>query len=1073
MGKARLDVDVNVDGEEQLEHTAGLLDQLAGGTDDTSGSLQKLSSNLNSLGSGLTSAGAALTAGLTVPIVGIGAAALTLGANAIETENLVRESFQGMTSDALQWSEALSDSLGLNKFALQEQAASFQLLAENMGQPREAAFETATSLTELAADLDSFLNLSQRGIDPIQALQSGLVGNSEALRSLNIFVNDATLRQIAFETGITETNRQLTQQEKFMATLEAITRQTAAAQGDLARTLDSPINQMRAFRNRIVEATTELGQALLPVFERLLPVVDTFVSGIEKAVEIFSNLPGPVQTTIVAMAGLAAAIGPILIAAGTLVTLAGSVVGALGTLAASGLSVAGVLGGLAATVGTVLASALAAAAVAVAAFKLTDLILEATGLRDVLVDLAGVFFEVTDAANPMRDATAEQKQAFDDFVASQNEAIGTSRTYAQVQAEAATATGASAEELKEIEKQQKAAAAAAEAHAKSISSLADSIGVTGIINDASALNQALAELAERGERLSDAGINRVIESIKRLKDEGLELPPLFEQMDQKFKQFAANALANLPPIVPPTIDWAIALNDVGGEFDELGSKMPPLIDEGVEGVGNINTQTINWGDAMTTANDILSETRGLMNLLGVESDSTFGKIIAGVTKAFDTFNSVLGIIDRITGAFGQLSGAVGGGGGGGLFGAIGGLFGGGGDGGGGGLGGLLGGLGGLIPGGGLALALAPAIIGGLAGLGGLIGDAFSGLFGGRDAQTVAAEAGRDLGVTISESLAESIHESGQNVQLALAQIFQEAGAGGFGAEGSTFGLAGINRFAEELGDVFSGIEQGLFSTQEGMNSIGQSIPFLLDNFNQLGEGGTAQVERLLRASFETGASFQGQGDVVRALGEQLVASAQMGGDAWLNATNAIGTTGRESLDFLRNAFGQELPGDLLNSINELLGLSSALGDQVAPSGENAAATVAGLADAASQAGQGGVFGGLIGDLGRVIEEARAAGSAMRSVGGAGGGIGGREFDISAQGGFFSPELMRDTTIRAHRGEAVRIGEPQEVLGATGGGNVTMGNIMVSGAGKSTAEILDEVERNQGDQLERLRRILKG
>ena len=232
--KAQLDVDASVTGADDLKKLAdGLddVDEAAEKAKEGIKSLNDVGGKLQNLGGAITTVGATLTAAITVPILGIGAAALTMGANAVETENLVNESFGNMAQAATDWSNSVSEAVGLNKFEIREGAASFNLLALNMGQTKEAAFGTATGLTELAGDLDSFYNLTEKGIDPIQALQSGLIGNSEALRTMNIFVNDADLRQIAFEKGITETNRQLTTQEKFLATRAAGYKQTAAAQG--------------------------------------------------------------------------------------------------------------------------------------------------------------------------------------------------------------------------------------------------------------------------------------------------------------------------------------------------------------------------------------------------------------------------------------------------------------------------------------------------------------------------------------------------------------------------------------------------------------------------------------------------------------------------------------------------------------------------------------------------------------------------------------------------------------------------------------------------------------------------
>lgn len=204
--------------------------------------------------------------------------------------------------------------------------------------------------------------------------------------------------------------------------------------------------------------------------------------------------------------------------------------------------------------------------------------------------------------------------------------------------------------------------------------------------------------------------------------------------------------------------------------------------------------TIEWGEVQTEVNDILSEARGLMNLLGVDSDSTVGKIINGFSSAFDTLNAVLGIVDRIAGGLGGIGDLAGG---------LGGLFGGGGQGGGGGgLGGLLGGgLGGGLAG--LGIGAAAAGIGALAGL------------GQRNAGDVQEEARRDLGIELPKEVAKAIAETNQPLVTFVGELAQR----GF-LQGETL--------SRELGDVFSALERGDLSKDQTQAILDQALPKLLE-----------------------------------------------------------------------------------------------------------------------------------------------------------------------------------------------------------------------------------------------------
>lgn len=217
---------------------------------------------------------------------------------------------------------------------------------------------------------------------------------------------------------------------------------------------------------------------------------------------------------------------------------------------------------------------------------------------------------------------------------------------------------------------------------------------------------------------------------------------------------------------------------------------------------------------------VLSSTSSLTRTLGVESDSTFGKMLGWAQTIFDAFSGFLGLISQIAGGIGGIGG---------LLGNLGGLGGGVAGGGGGGLGGLLGGIGGLIPGGGLALGLGAAAIGG-------IGALLGGIGGGRDPGTVQDEALRDMGVNLPKDLAQSIHDSGLNPQAFVGAMAQA-------------GLLSGENLAREIGDIFSVLEQGKLTSDQAQQALNDALPSLIAQL-QSGEldASSEQVQRIVGAA---------------------------------------------------------------------------------------------------------------------------------------------------------------------------------------------------------------------------------
>ena len=254
--------------------------------DDIGASMQKF-------GQGATTVGLGLTGALTAPILGVAGAAIKLGMDAVESENLVSVSFGSMKGAAEDWSKGLSKNLGLNEFELRKTAGTLFNMTTSMGLSKDAAFQMSTGVAELAADMASFRNIPME--EALLKIKSGLTGEAEPLKAIGILVNDATIKTEAYRVGIAKQGAELTETQKVQARWSAILRQTANDQGDLARTMDSPSNQLRIMRTRIEEAATSLGVSLMPMVQQIIGWVAKLVPYIQDGVKWFTSLPEPVK----------------------------------------------------------------------------------------------------------------------------------------------------------------------------------------------------------------------------------------------------------------------------------------------------------------------------------------------------------------------------------------------------------------------------------------------------------------------------------------------------------------------------------------------------------------------------------------------------------------------------------------------------------------------------------------------------------------------------------------------------------------------------------------------------------
>lgn len=304
--------------------------------------LDAAAGDIGAFGKKLTIAGAGLTAGVTLPLAMIGKSALDMAMNAVESENLFEVSMGGMAESARAWSEELSASLGLNAYELRKTAGTFDVMLKSMGLGEQSAYDMSTGLSELSYDMASFYNLKPE--EAFQKLQAGISGEIEPLKRLGILVNENTIKAYALKTGMIAEGEEMTEQQKIQARYGAIMEQTSLAQGDLARTMDSPTNKLRLMGEQINKLKIAFGNLLIPVLQAAMKAVQPLV-------EWLTNLDDKGKIIVLSVLGVVAAIGPLLTMLGTFMMLLPGIVTAFSAVSGFmlgpwGIAIAAVIAGV-------------------------------------------------------------------------------------------------------------------------------------------------------------------------------------------------------------------------------------------------------------------------------------------------------------------------------------------------------------------------------------------------------------------------------------------------------------------------------------------------------------------------------------------------------------------------------------------------------------------------------------------------------------------------------------------------------------------------------------------------------
>lgn len=187
----------------------------------------------------------------------------------VENLNLFTVSMGEYAKGAMEYAEQVSEALGIDTSDWIRAQGVFMTMATGFGVASDRASVMSKNLTQLGYDLASFYNIDVE--DAMTKLKSGLAGELEPLRAIGYDLSQAKLEATALELGITKAVSSMTQAEKAQLRYYAILNQVTVAQGDMARTLDDPANQLRVLKSQISMAAREIGNIFIPALTSVLP----------------------------------------------------------------------------------------------------------------------------------------------------------------------------------------------------------------------------------------------------------------------------------------------------------------------------------------------------------------------------------------------------------------------------------------------------------------------------------------------------------------------------------------------------------------------------------------------------------------------------------------------------------------------------------------------------------------------------------------------------------------------------------------------------------------------------------
>lgn len=403
-------------------------------------------------------------------------------------------------------------------------------------------------------------------------------------------------------------------------------------------------------------------------------------------------------------------------------------------------------------------------------------------------------------------------------------------------------------------------------------------------------SEALAKIGSAGD-VAVEQLDKVVEQILAARDQGLTLPPVADQIVERWlamreataamEEFDAELAraGELSRLLGPTTsdlvgqfqDLQGAVEGFGSSFDDLSGlsegRFRSLLDQvndldtsitaagaDVSGFGKAfvavieeaNRRGIELPDSFFAAGSAAGDTKDkvdeldqaskawgetvqfvtdLMSALGVEADSSLGKILGSIGGIASGFQGLAGGLSKLGVSAG---------------------------------GGFLGGLTSVLGKIGVAGQIASAAVG--------IGSAIVGLFKSDPVKKAQKEAGQALGVGISRELAESISKEADKLGIALKDAALLAIPDAIAESG-----AEARTFAGEILNLFDAIESGAVPTKEGIDALGESFSLVADQAIEAGRVGDVALRAIIRRSRELG---QDVPEISAFVKEQLDAAAE-------------------------------------------------------------------------------------------------------------------------------------------------------------------------------------------------------
>ena len=208
----------------------------------------------------------------------------------VEVMNLFNTATGKSNAELREFADTLAEAYMTDDKPIVNAIATFRQYGNTIGFATKQADILSKGLTQMTYDLASMYNTDYDTM--MRIVKSGLAGQTKSLMQYGISVHRATLEQAALNLGLNKSWSQFSETEKVALRYITILEQASLAQGDLARTLESPANQMKILRAQMTVLVRNVGKWVVMLSKYVLPLLNAAVTSLNTLLGTLAEAAG-------------------------------------------------------------------------------------------------------------------------------------------------------------------------------------------------------------------------------------------------------------------------------------------------------------------------------------------------------------------------------------------------------------------------------------------------------------------------------------------------------------------------------------------------------------------------------------------------------------------------------------------------------------------------------------------------------------------------------------------------------------------------------------------------------------